>query len=208
MPSLNHFFFYKEIKQTSIFSLLTIFTNEFQQIRSKEDTSLLELSTFITICFSNFCIYIPKVSILLSFYCLFQSWQGLKLHKQRRLHGDNTAPPTPKKRCLGYRAKLHLVVKFLLCNSGQSAVILYCHSFQVQSDQMWKYLIWPFLWDNWMFEDYYLIGMVDTISSSCHAISTDIPEPLSPPLPIVHCFQQVFGAISPIGTELLYVSSS
>ena len=28
-------------------------------------------------------------------------------------------------------------------------------------------------------------------SSSCHAISTDIPDPLSPPLHIVDCFQQV-----------------
>ena len=40
-------------------------------------------------------------------------------------------------------------------------------------------------------------------SSSSHAISTDIPKPLSPPLPIVHCFRQVFRAISHIGTELL-----
>ena len=33
----------------------------------------------------------------------------------------------------------------------------------------------------------------------------DIPGPLSLPLPIVHCFRQVFGATSRIGTELLYV---
>ena len=45
-------------------------------------------------------------------------------------------------------------------------------------------------------------------SSSCHAISTDIPKPLSPPLPIVHCFRQVLRATSRIGTELLYVGSS
>ena len=29
-------------------------------------------------------------------------------------------------------------------------------------------------------------------SSSCRAISADIPDPLSPHLPIVHCFWQVF----------------
>ena len=45
-------------------------------------------------------------------------------------------------------------------------------------------------------------------SSSHHAISTDIPDPLSPTLPIVHCFWQVFRAKSHIGTELLYVGSS
>ena len=45
-------------------------------------------------------------------------------------------------------------------------------------------------------------------SSSCRAISTDIPDALSPPLPIVHCFQQVLSTTSRIGTELLYVCLS
>ena len=45
-------------------------------------------------------------------------------------------------------------------------------------------------------------------SSSCHAISTDIPDPFSPSFYIVHCFRQVFNATSCIGTELLYVGSS
>ena len=45
-------------------------------------------------------------------------------------------------------------------------------------------------------------------SSSCHALSKDIPDPLSPPLRIVHCFRLVFRAISRIYTELLYVGSS
>ena len=31
-----------------------------------------------------------------------------------------------------------------------------------------------------------------SISSSCYAASTDIPDPLSPLLPIVHCLRQVF----------------
>ena len=45
-------------------------------------------------------------------------------------------------------------------------------------------------------------------SSSWHAINTDIPDPLSPPFPIVHCFQQVFRTTSRIYTELLYVGSN
>ena len=45
-------------------------------------------------------------------------------------------------------------------------------------------------------------------SSSCHAISTDVSEPLSPPFHIVHCFWQVFRATSSLCTELLYVCSS
>ena len=45
-------------------------------------------------------------------------------------------------------------------------------------------------------------------SSSCHAISTEIPDPLSLSLHIVHCFRQVLRTTSRIGTELLYVGSS
>ena len=45
-------------------------------------------------------------------------------------------------------------------------------------------------------------------SSSCYAIVMDIPVPLSPPLPIIHGFRQVFRAISWIYTKLLYVGSS
>ena len=44
--------------------------------------------------------------------------------------------------------------------------------------------------------------------SSCRAASTDIPDPLSPLLPIVHRLWQVFRATSRILTELLYVCSS
>ena len=45
-------------------------------------------------------------------------------------------------------------------------------------------------------------------SSSCRAASTDIPDPLSPPLPIIHRFWQVFSVTSSILTQLLYVCSS
>ena len=41
-------------------------------------------------------------------------------------------------------------------------------------------------------------------SSSCHAASTDFPDPRSPPFSIVHRSQEVFQAKSCIGTELLY----
>ena len=45
-------------------------------------------------------------------------------------------------------------------------------------------------------------------SSSCHAASSDIPDPLSPLLLIIHRLWQVFRATSCILTELLYVCSS
>ena len=41
-------------------------------------------------------------------------------------------------------------------------------------------------------------------SSSCRTTSTDIPDPLSPPLPIVHLLWLVFRATSRILTKLLY----
>ena len=46
------------------------------------------------------------------------------------------------------------------------------------------------------------------IISSCHVASTDILDPLSPLLLIVHRFWQVLRATSRILTELLYVGSS
>ena len=45
-------------------------------------------------------------------------------------------------------------------------------------------------------------------SSSCCTASMDIPDPLSPLLPIVHRLWQVFRATSHILTQLLYVCSS
>ena len=45
-------------------------------------------------------------------------------------------------------------------------------------------------------------------SSSCRVANTDIPDPLSPLLPIVHRFWQVLWATSCILTELLYVDST
>ena len=46
-------------------------------------------------------------------------------------------------------------------------------------------------------------------SSSCRAASTDLSDPLQPPISIVHRSRQVFQqAISCIGIELLYLGSS
>ena len=45
-------------------------------------------------------------------------------------------------------------------------------------------------------------------SSSCCAISMNIPGPLLPHLPIIHCFRQILRATSSIDTELLYVGLS
>ena len=54
--------------------------------------------------------------------------------------------------------------------------------------------------DHFSLNSWYII----IISSSCRAISTDIPDPLSPPLPIVYLFQQVIRATPCILKELLY----
>ena len=45
-------------------------------------------------------------------------------------------------------------------------------------------------------------------SSSCRAISMDMRDQLSPPLPIVHRFRQILWVTPCIHTELLYVGSS
>ena len=50
-----------------------------------------------------------------------------------------------------------------------------------------------------------LFNVTPSNKSSCHVTSTDIPDPLSPLLPIVHRLWQVFRATSHILTELLYV---
>ena len=45
-------------------------------------------------------------------------------------------------------------------------------------------------------------------TSSCRATSSDLPDPLSPPMSIVHCSREVFKVISRSGTELLSIGSS
>ena len=47
-----------------------------------------------------------------------------------------------------------------------------------------------------------------SLSSSCRAARTDLPDPLSPPVSIVHRSREVFKAIYCIGTELLNIGSS
>ena len=45
-------------------------------------------------------------------------------------------------------------------------------------------------------------------SSACYAAGTDIPDPLSWSVSIIHRSRYVFKATSCIGTELLYIGSS
>ena len=50
--------------------------------------------------------------------------------------------------------------------------------------------------------------LYESLSSSCHAASTDLPDPRSPPISIVHRTREVFKAKYCIVTELLYIGSS
>ena len=50
----------------------------------------------------------------------------------------------------------------------------------------------------------FLFLISSSSSSSCRTISTNSPDPLSSPLPIVHRYRQVLRATSCIYTELLY----
>ena len=49
--------------------------------------------------------------------------------------------------------------------------------------------------------------LISVISSSCHAISMDIPDPLLHTLSIIYRFRKFFKAKYCINTELLYVGS-
>ena len=67
-----------------------------------------------------------------------------------------------------------------------------------------KSFVFHVLYFHFLFHIYIYISS----SSSCHAISMDIPDPLFPHLPIVHRFRQVLRATPRILTELLQVGSS
>ena len=75
------------------------------------------------------------------------------------------------------------------------------------SGTTWWLWWWMFLGKAWTLT-FYPISYNISSSSSCHALSTDIPDPLLPPLPIVHHLQLVLRATPRIFTKLLYVSSS
>ena len=55
--------------------------------------------------------------------------------------------------------------------------------------------------------DLYAI-LICILSLSCVSISTGIPDPLPPPISIIHRSRLVFKYTSCIGTDLLYVGSS
>ena len=82
--------------------------------------------------------------------------------------------------------KQHLTVKLQSWNFQECEELFHCHYSQVYSDLEWLYLSGSHLWVK--------------SSSSCHAASTDIPDPLSPLFPIVHRLWQVFRATSHILT--------
>ena len=52
--------------------------------------------------------------------------------------------------------------------------------------------------------DFRLVGRSSSSSSSCRAASTDIPDPLSPHLPIVHRFWQGSG-LHPVSSHSCYM---
>ena len=64
------------------------------------------------------------------------------------------------------------------------------------------------MWTYWYTHTHIYIYIYISSSLSSCAISTGIPDPLSPPLPIVHFFRQVFRNTFHTGTESLYVGSS
>ena len=61
----------------------------------------------------------------------------------------------------------------------------------------------------WQFVIYIYIYIIDisSSSSSCRAACADIPDRLSPFLPIIHRLRQVFSVTSRVLTQLLYVGS-
>ena len=54
----------------------------------------------------------------------------------------------------------------------------------------------------------FFCDLVPSSWSSCHAASTNIHDPLPPPVTVVHCSWYVFKVTSCISTELLYIDTS
>ena len=75
--------------------------------------------------------------------------------------------------------------------------------FTMESGKKWKYV-----WNLRLGRKGHFGCHLILSSSSCRAIGTDIPYPFSPPIPIVHRFQQILIATLRILTELLYVGSN
>ena len=84
----------------------------------------------------------------------------------------------------------------------------------LEIEEMWSIpslkLVQCLLWLGVVAPDKVLsMGQIEqSSSSSYHAASMDLPDPLSPPVSIVHRSREIFKAISCIGTVLLYIGSS
>ena len=78
----------------------------------------------------------------------------------------------------------------------------------VGTERIDKQTIWKYIRRRYQYKTKVNVPWQLSSSSSCPATSTDIPDPLSPLLPIIHRLWQVFRATSRIPTEQLYVCSS
>ena len=84
--------------------------------------------------------------------------------------------------------------------------IIFCSIIYIIQSQLRRW------WKRFCFRIFFLQNHISqnpmsSSSSSC-AIRTDIPDPLSSPFPIIHCFRQFLWATFRIGTKLLNVGSS
>ena len=98
----------------------------------------------------------------------------------------------------------------LVLNNLQSLI---CHKTNQTKPSVIRWFIPCIIWLGFITSTNVVYLMLNQVlyissSSSCHAISSDILDPLSPPLPIVHRLRQVPRATPRILTELLYVGSS
>ena len=101
--------------------------------------------------------------------------------------------------CLGlfYAWRIEFIFTFL-CSSLFLIFFFFLHTVLLNTNNLKTQVYLTHRWEP---------EQIVIISSSCRTISTDIPDPLSPPLPIVHRIRQVLKATPRILTELLHVGS-
>ena len=91
-----------------------------------------------------------------------------------------------------------------LSTSGQNIAKLLTH---LTAKQFWRNFSGEQIEPDQFFPGH-MLNVSEKSSSSYRAIITDIPDPFSPLLPIVHHFRLVLRATPRTYTELLYVGSS